>query len=118
MKCRALRIFALLATAGVAALLLCSYLIHNSRPQMPAEWGALRVGMPRDELLKTVKGDVSDMRELKGFESITQSTTMFGFPSYWQLLVTYDASNGLSSAEATFIHQTYGFMSTKPKMIL
>ena len=66
---------------------------------MPSSWRSLHSGMSRSEVLATVTGEHRDLRELKGFDVFTAETTMFGAPSHWQLLVTYDPSGGVMHAD-------------------
>jgi hypothetical protein len=59
------------------------------------------------------------MRELKGFDTFTAETTMFGAPSYWQLLVTYDQSGRVMHADSRFVHRSCGLLSrAHPQSVL
>lgn len=88
-------------------------------PAMPNEWGQLRRGMSRDQVLASAGGKYVDMRDLKGFDLLTIENVMLGGPCYWQLHVTYDRTGAVLQADARFIHRRYGFLSqTTPRSVL
>jgi hypothetical protein len=106
---------------GVAMALLALLLAVGRKafwPAMPSEWRKIRAGMARETALATLRDEVTDMRDLKGFDVTSRETTMLGSSSYWQLLITYDASGRVSTAEAHFIHRDCGLFNTKPRSVL
>ncbi len=112
----------LLISAVVAGVLLVAIgmlFVAECRPPMPSEWGRIRSGMPRQEVLAVLVEGVVDMRDLKGFDVITARDVPFlGSPSYWQLLITYDGASRVATAKAQFHHRSCGLLSTKPRSIL
>ncbi|MEK0451120.1 MAG: hypothetical protein RL088_3388 [Verrucomicrobiota bacterium] len=102
----------------IALLAIGLVVVSGSRPAMPSQWHLLRAGMPRAEVLAILRDEVIDMRELKGFDVTSHETTMLGSSSYWQLLITYDASGRVSTAEAHFIHRDCGLFNKKRESVL
>jgi hypothetical protein len=97
----------LMSVCIIALLAIGLVVVSGSRP-----------GMPRAEVLAILRDEVIDMRELKGFDVTSHETTMLGSSSYWQLLITYDASGRVSTAEAHFIHRDCGLFNKKRESVL
>jgi hypothetical protein len=106
---------------SVTALVLVAVVISAAfaiRPATPREWRKIRTGMTREAALAVLRDPVIDMRDLKGFDVASRETTMLGGSSYWQLLITYDASGQVNTAKAHFIHSGCGISNPRAKSVL
>ncbi len=92
--------------------------IRNNLPAMPSEWMKLRLGMSRDETMKTLRGRVTDLREAKGYDVISHETQMLGKPGFWQLQISYDALGRITDAKIQFTHRTFAVLNSGPKALL
>lgn len=98
----------------VLPILLRPYTV--SRPRMPVAWEKLRPGMTHDQITKAV-GELNDLRNLKGFDSRVEETTMIRHPCFWELEILYDNSGAASNAWVHFIDRTSSRFSSRPKTL-
>ena len=106
-----------LVCVGTLVVSLGIWAASASRPDMPAEWSKVRLGMPRQEVLALFNDEVNDLREEKGFDSTGREVTMLGRRSFWVLLITYDSSGKVASAEASFTRTGFGLFNTRKKLL-
>ena len=83
-------------------------------PPKPTEWGGLKRGMTRQEVLAHIPHRHSDMRETKGIDIFTANTSL----GYWRLEVIYDRDGNVMFAEAQFINRRLGLFSLSPRNVL
>lgn len=86
------------------------------RPPMPTTWRKLHPGMTRAQIVALI-GQLNEMRELKGFDSRSEDTTMIGHPCYWHLELRYDVSGTVTNAEVRFIDRSSSRFNSEPKTL-
>ncbi len=74
--------------------------------------------MMREDVLAAVTGTHCDMLELKGYDLFIYDTTTLGISSYWQLMIRYDETGRVMTAEAQYFHRDCGLFSTNFKSVL
>ena len=95
------------AVIGVALYMLWPL----TRPDVPAQWRRVQIGMTRSEAIAVIPDQVNDLRDLKGFDTVTRDGRMLGGRCWWQLQLTYDAEGRVRHAEVSFTHPGCGLLN-------
>lgn len=99
-----------LAVGTLAWLFVAPALVMT--PPLPEKWHKLRPGMTRIEATFVI-GQLSELRELKGFDSRTEELEAYA-RGYWNLELRYNKFGHLTNAEARFIDRKFGPFSSEP----
>ncbi|MBU2490346.1 MAG: hypothetical protein KKA60_13230 [Proteobacteria bacterium] len=103
---KAIAIVCLLLFLGMSFYIL--YSIYAPRPPCPANWSRIKAGMSRNAAIKKVPGDWSNLKDLKGFDSLVYISDE---QNYWQLLLHYDGNNAYKTVKlitVSFINRKNG----------
>ena len=78
------------------------------RPENPAHWNNLKLGMTPREAKETVPGLDLSLRDMKGFD---QDGLDYG-DRYWNLLVSYDEEGRVSEITKKYVDRRLGLFNT------
>ena len=69
--------------------------------------------MTRNEIAELIKDSIIDMKELKGYDMASRTSSYLGFKYTWRIEIQYDKSDKVISADANTANELCGYLDRR-----